>query len=79
MTLNFQTYATTVCAAVESVFDAVTAVFTAVVAENTDETIVSNNDATSVKFSSHRSKKSFSVCFVVELIRIRVDSKLKLI
>ena len=40
MTLNFQTYVTTVFAAVASVFAAVTAVFTAVVAENNDETAV---------------------------------------
>ena len=39
----------------------VTAVFTAVAAENADETAVSNTAATSVKFSSNRSKMSFSV------------------
>ena len=34
---------------------------TAVAAENTDETAVTNTAATSVKFSSHRSKIYFSV------------------
>ena len=35
--------------------------FTAVAAENTDETAVNDTAATSVKFSSHSSKISFSV------------------
>ena len=40
---------------------AMTAVFTAVAAENTDDTAVINTAATSVKFSLHRSKMSFIV------------------
>ena len=51
----------TVFAVVASVFAAVNAVFTAVAAENTDETAITNTAATSVKFSSHRIKMSFSV------------------
>ena len=53
MTSNFETYVTTV-------FAAVTTVFTAVAAKITDETIVNNIAATSVKFSSHVRKISFS-------------------
>ena len=41
-----------------SVFAANTTVFTAVAAENTDKTALTNTAATSVKFSSHRSKMS---------------------
>ena len=37
------------------------AAFTSVAAENTDETTVTKTDLKSVKFSSHRSKMSFSV------------------
>ena len=47
--------------AVASAFAAVTSVFTAVATKNTDETSITNTAATSVKFSSHRSKISFSV------------------
>ena len=39
-----------------------TAVFTTVATKNTDETTVNNTAATSVKFSSHIRKISFSVC-----------------
>ena len=63
MTLNFQTYATTIFVAEASVFAAVTAVFTAVATENNDETAVTKTAATSVTFSSHRSKMSFSLSF----------------
>ena len=61
MTSNFQTYVTTVFAAVASAFAAVTSVFTAVATKNNDETSITNTAATSVKFSSHRSKICFSV------------------
>ena len=44
-----------------SAFAAITAVFTAVPVENTDETAVTKTAAISVKFSSHRSKMTFSV------------------
>ena len=47
--------------AVASVFAAVTSIFTAVAAENADETPITDTAATSVKFSSHCSKISFSV------------------
>ena len=57
MTSNFQTYVTTVFAAVASAFAAVTSSFTAVVTKNTDETSITNTADTSVKFS----KISFSV------------------
>ena len=60
MTSNFQTYVMTVFAADASAFAAVTSVFTAVATKNTDETSITNTAATSVKFSSHRSKISFS-------------------
>ena len=49
-----------------------TTVFTALAAENTDETAVNDTAATSVKFSSHGSKISFSVDLIaanVYLIR----------
>ena len=45
---------------------AVTAVFTDVTAENTDETAVTNTAANSVKFSAHRSKISFNAILVQE-------------
>ena len=67
MTSNFQTYVTTVFAAVASAFAAVTSafaavtsIFTAVATKNTTETSITNTPATSVKFSSHRRKMSFS-------------------
>ena len=92
MTSNFQTYVTTVFAAVASAFaavtsvftavavshqyfrsiSAVTTVFTAVAAKNTDKATVNNTAGTSVKFSSHGSKISFSVDLIaanVYLIR----------
>ena len=50
-----------VFSAVASAFAAVTSIFTAAVAENADETPITNTAATSVKFNSHRSNMSFSV------------------
>ena len=47
--------------AVTSAFAVVTSIFTAVATKNTDETSITNTAATSVKFSSHRSKISFSL------------------
>ena len=74
MILNFQTHVTTFLLLLRQLLladvsfycyrisiSAVTTVFTAASAENTDEAAVSNTSATSVKFSSHRSKMSFSV------------------
>ena len=43
------------------VFAAVMLVFTVVAAKNTDETVATKTAATSVEFSFHRSKMSFSV------------------
>ena len=64
MTSNFETYVTTVFAAVATAFAAVTSIFTAVATKNTDETSITNTAATPVKFSSHRSKISYSVLSV---------------
>ena len=47
--------------AAASAFAAVTPIFTAVATENTDEMAITKAAATSVKFSLHRSKISFSV------------------
>ena len=47
--------------AVASAFAAMTSVFTAAAAENTDETSITNTADTSVKFSSYRSNMSFDV------------------
>ena len=55
--------------AVASALAAVTSIFHALATENTDETAVTNTAATSVKFSSHRSKISFRVRFGTEAIR----------
>ena len=44
-----------------SAFAAVASIVTTVATKNTDETSITDTAATSVKFSSHRSKISFSV------------------
>ena len=67
-----------VFAAVASVFAALTAVFTAVAAENNDETAVTKTADTSVKFSSHRSKISFSDCKMYLSLCIIVEGLISL-